>query len=410
MKLVNWITKARAYMAILSVIALLNACATTSGGGYVVGPRDDAGKQITGTPKTIPSTQLSVLIPVFDPNIPDNSDDYKEKGIWPELRRAEANRFSVQLRDAIADTAAFGAVRVSPDNTATAHLYVHGKIIKSNGEDISISVSVTDISGKRLLKKTYKHRVREYALNDPRNLGADIYIPVFAKAANDIAKLSKRLKSNKIAQLNGIEEMRFAESFSPDYFSQYIKSSRSGKTKLLGFPSDDDSMLQRVRALRVRDQMFIDNIQIDYDGFRNKMNADYMLWQRQAYTESKAARKAAAEASAKMFIGILSVATAASLASDSNYRSSAYNDGVVGLAVAGVATIASGVQDSKQAKAHRESLSEMGRSLNIQLAPKVMEMEDRTVELTGTASEQYSTWREFLHEIYETEKTPNILL
>lgn len=408
MKSFIWIKRTSRYIATLSLVMLISACAST-GGNYVVGPRSDSGQMATGTPKAIPSTELSVLIPVLDPNIPKNPNDYKDKGIWPELRRAEANRFAVQLRDAVANTGAFGAVRVSPDDTATAHLYITGEIVKSNGEDISIAVKVIDISGKRLLRKTYKYRVTEYTLNDPRNPGGDIYAPVFKKAAADIAKLSKKIKSKHITQLNGIEEIRFAESFSPDYFSAYIKRSKSGKTKLMGFPSDDDPMLARVRALRVRDQMFIDNIQVDYDGFSNGMNEDYMLWQRQAYTESKAAREAAAAANAKMFVGILAVAAGASMASNSNpYGSGAY--GGAALAVAGVAAISSSVQDSKQATAHRESLSEMGRSLNIQLAPKVMEMEDRTLELTGTASEQYGTWRKFLREIYETEKTPEVSL
>ncbi len=409
MMCVTAIKKVSKYLSLFSMILVLAACASTGGGTYSVGPRDDSGKQTVGAPKQILSTQLSVLIPILDPNIPDDPNSYKKKGIWPELRRAEANRFAVQLRDAISDTAAFGAVRVSPDNSATAHLYVSGTIIESNGEDISIAVQVNDISGKRLLRKTFKYRVTEYTLNDPRNPNGDTYAPVFEQAAEAIAKLVSRLKPAKIAELNGIEEIRFAEHFSPEYFSGYIKSSRSGKTKLLSFPSDDDAMLQRVRALRVRDQMFIDNIQTDYDGFRNGMNEDYMLWQRQAYTESKAAREAAAAANAKMFIGALAVIGGAAMASNSNpYGSGAY--GGSALAVAGVAAIASGVQDSKQATAHRESLGEMGRSLNIQLAPKVMEMEDRTLELTGTASEQFSSWRGFLREIYETEKTPDVSL
>ncbi|MGY8862507.1 MAG: hypothetical protein ACKVJ2_07725, partial [Pseudomonadales bacterium] len=65
---------------------------------------------------------------------------------------------------------------------------------------------------------------------------------------------------------------------------------------------------------------------------------------------------------------------------------------------------------SKEATAHRESLSEMGRSLNIQLAPQVMEMEDRTVELRGNAVEQYTAWRAYLLDVYNKEKTPEIEL
>ena len=393
-------------ICLVSICALLSGCATTTG-GYAVGPRQGAETVVSGSPEEITSRQLNILVPVFAPNIPKNSDDYKKKGIWPELRRAEANRFSVQMRDALADTGAFGAVRVSPDDTATAHLYVQGKILQSNGEDIHLSVSVTDISGKRLLRKTYKHRVSEYTFNDPRNKGADVYEPIFSKVAKDVVKLTKKLKTKYITQLNGIEEMRFAESFSPDYFSGYI-SSRSKRTKLVGFPSDDDPMLQRVRSLRVRDQMFIDNIQVDYDDFRHAMNADYSTWQKQAFYESKAAREAKAAASAQMFVGILAVAAGASAASNSN-SSGGYDRGLA-LATVGVASIASGVQKSKDSKAHLESLSEIGQSLNIQLAPKVIEMEDRTIELTGTASEQYTSWRAYLREIYLSEQTPEIVL
>ena len=393
-------------LCLISVIALISGCATTTG-GYAVGPRSESENKNSGIPKEITSTQLSILVPIFEPNIPKNSDDYKRKGIWPELRRAEANRFSVKLRDALTDTGAFGAVRVSPDDTATAHLYVHGKILQSNGEDIHFSVSVMDIAGKRLLKKTYKHRVSEYAFNDPRKKGVDVYEPIFTKVAIDVVKLTKKLKTKYITQLNGIEEMRFAESFSPDYFSGYI-SSRYKATKLIGFPADNDPMLQRVRSLRVRDQMFIDNIQVDYDDFSQTMNADYSTWQKQAFYESKAAREAKSAANAQMFVGILAVAAGASAASNSNSRGG-YDRGLA-LATVGVASIASGVQKSKDSKAHMESLSEIGRSLNIQLAPKVIEMEDRTIELTGTASEQYTSWRGYLREIYLSEQTPETVL
>lgn len=393
-------------ICLVTVIALISGCATTTG-GYAVGPRSESENKNSGIPKEIASSQLSILVPIFEPNIPKNSDDYKRKGIWPELRRAEANRFSVKLRDALADTGAFGAVRVSPDDTATAHLYVHGKILQSNGEDIHLSVSVTDIAGKRLLKKTYKHRVSEYAFNDPRKKGLDVYEPVFTKVAIDVVKLTKKLKTKYITQLNGIEEMRFAESFSPGYFSGYISSRYKG-TKLIGFPADNDPMLQRVRSLRVRDQMFIDNIQVDYDDFSQTMNTDYSTWQKQAFYESKAAREAKAAANAQMLVGILAVAAGASAASNSN-SSGGYDRGLA-LAAVGVSSIASGVQKSKDSKAHLESLSEIGSSLNIQLAPKVIEMEDRTIELTGTASEQYTSWRAYLREIYLSEQTPETLL
>ena len=381
-------------MNLLYILVLLGGCATS--GGYDVGPGASSKlvKQSAGV-SSRPAVPLSVVIPVLDPNIPDDPNEYAAKSIWPELRRAEANRFAVKLRDSLADTEAFGSVRVSPDKTATAHLYVNAKILTSNGEDIEIAVRLVDISGKSLMTKTYKHRVTEYEFEDPRLAGKDLYSTVFELAAKDIAKVARKQKPKRIAELNAIEEMRFAETFSPDYFSNYIRTSSSGKTKLMSLPADDDAMLNRVKSLRIKDQMFVDNMQVDYENFRNDMNEDYILWQKQAFTESKAAREAASAASAKMFMGLLSVVAGAAIANNSG--SSLGNYGGAAIAVAGIA-------------AHRESLSEMGRSLNIQLAPQVMEMEDRTVELRGNAVEQYTAWRAYLLDVYNKEKTPEIEL
>ncbi|MBT7561263.1 MAG: hypothetical protein HN616_02520 [Proteobacteria bacterium] len=394
-------------MNLLYILVLLGGCATS--GGYDVGPGASSKlvKQSAGV-SSRPAVPLSVVIPVLDPNIPDDPNEYVAKSIWPELRRAEANRFAVKLRDSLADTEAFGSVRVSPDKTATAHLYVNAKILTSNGEDIEIAVRLVDISGKSLMKKTYKHRVTEYQFEDPRLAGKDLYSTVFELAAKDIAKVARKQKPKRIAELNAIEEMRFAETFSPDYFSNYIRTSSSGKTKLMSLPADDDVMLNRVKSLRIKDQMFVDNMQVDYENFRNDMNEDYILWQKQAFTESKAAREAASAASAKMFLGLLGVVAGAAIANNSS--SSLGDYGGAAVAVAGIATIVDGVQDSKEATAHRESLSEMGRSLNIQLAPQVMEMEDRTVELRGNAVEQYTAWRAYLLDVYNKEKTPEIEL
>ena len=61
---------------------------------------------------------------------------------------------------------------------------------------------------------------------------------------------------------------------------------------LAALPADGDPMLERIRALRIRDQMLIDNLQVDYDLFRNQMDRDYLMWQKEAFLESKALRKA----------------------------------------------------------------------------------------------------------------------
>jgi hypothetical protein len=92
-----------------------------------------------------------------------------------------------------------------------------------------------------------------------------------------------------------------------------------------------------------------------------------------------------------------------------------YNDygtiiGATALGVGGLGAIQGAMGDSRQAKAHKETLSELGKSLNAEIAPKVMELEDTQVELKGTAQEQYATWRAALRKIYEQETVPNVAL
>jgi hypothetical protein len=46
----------------------------------------------------------------------------------------------------------------------------------------------------------------------------------------------------------------------------------------------------------------------------------------------------------------------------------------------------------------------MGSSLEAEIAPQVIELEDRTVTLTGTVQAQYQQWQELLHKIYKQER------
>jgi len=48
-------------------------------------------------------------------------------------------------------------------------------------------------------------------------------------------------------------------------------------------------------------------------------------------------------------------------------------------------------------------LQELGESLQSAISPKVIELDDRQIMLTGTVEEQYQQWREILMELYLTE-------
>lgn len=130
------------------------------------------------------SVHLDVVVPVFDPGIPEDYDEVEDRRIWPQLRRAEATRFAVKTRDALAETGVFASVNVVPSTEATAELYVLGKIEESNSEDVSISVQLVDIAGRTWGEKTFDHRVSPGFLRDEKNEGKDTYAPVFKQSMN----------------------------------------------------------------------------------------------------------------------------------------------------------------------------------------------------------------------------------
>ena len=78
--------------------------------------------------------------------------------------------------------------------------------------------------------------------------------------------------------------------------------------------------------------------------------------------------------------------------------------------VVGAKLLTDSFQTSEEAKVHRDALEELGQSIDIDLAPRVIAFQKETVELTGTAKEQFAQWREFLQKIFEQEKTPQVQL
>ena len=384
---------------------LSSGCAT--GGGALnlpsVGPvlSSDFGKTDAAL-ATAHLPGIDVVVPAFDPNIPEDSDTWEKKGIYPELRRAESNRFALKMKSSLEDTDAFGTVRVVPSIAVTGDLYIIGKILESNGEDVKINISATDISGKEWFSKDFQHRVKERFHNNIRNTGKDPYAPVFEEAAAYVVKQLKKRDAEELARLQRISEIRFGTSLSEESFARYLKGG-NGRIDLAAAPADDDPALQRIQPIRVRHQLFIDRMQTHYADFNGKLDKSYLVWQQQSLVEVKAARKAKRSAIAKGILGgLLVVAGAAASREDTVLGDVAAVGGILG----GVAVLGSAWQGRGEMKVHREALAELGKSIDIEVAPQVVEYENQTAKLEGDSAEQYKQWIAFLKKIYELEATP----
>lgn len=401
---------------VLCFAYLLSGCQTTGGTGNlnaesIIGPQLSSIFDPKRAAHIDPEkTKLDVIIPVFDPGLSEEAKDYKEEGVWPELRRAEANRFAFKLKEAMDDTGAFGAVRVTPDATATGDLYVIGKIDESNGEDVEFTIDVVDISGKHWFTRSFDHEVDVGFHKNVRNEGQDPYEPAFEKAANRIAIELEDYQEAQLKDIKRVTDLRFGAHLSEEAFSDYMTVDQ-GNVHLAAYPSDDDPMLRRTQAIRVRDQLFVDSLQEQYQGFSEKMDPSYLIWQEQSLLELEAEREADRKAAAQA-IGGIALITLGVLAAASGARSNNYNSQSLGVtagaaaAVGGGMLVAKSFETSEQSKVHRDALNELGESIDVDLGPRVVSFEERTVELTGDAKEQFQQWREFLKKIYAQERTP----
>lgn len=385
--------------------AVLAGCATTgTTTGPSVGPGSSAA--VVSTADAYRGVRLDVIVPVFAPGLPEDPDDYEKEGMWPELRRAEANRFAVALEQALQTTQVFGDVRVSPDTQATGDLYVIGAIEKSDGQDVRIAIDVVDIGGNRWMRGRYRHRVKEHFWRDPRNAGKDPYQPVFDEAAADIAALVARRSARELTELRHIAEIRFAKAFAHDAFAEYLEE-RGRKVELIALPDRNDPMLERTRAIRVREGLFMDRMQTHYDAFAQRTDASYAAWQEHSLTEVKARNEARSKALMQGVVGAaLAVGGAyAAIKGGRDYDAGQEVAGVTAAIVGGV-LISKSFQSSAEGKVHAEALSELGESLDVEVASQVVELEGTTAELTGNAREQFRQWRAFLERIYAEERTP----
>ena len=384
-------------------VALAGCAATGTTPGPAVGPGSTASAASGADPYR--GVRLDVIVPVFDPGLPEDPDDYEKEGVWPELRRAEANRFALALKRALQATRVFGDIRVSPDTEATGDLYVIGTIEQSDGQDVRIALDVVDIGGRRWKRGRYRHRVKEYFWRDPRNAGTDPYQPVFDKAAADIAKLVMKRSPEALAELRHLAEIRFARFFSEDAFTEYV-SERDGRVTLTALPDRDDPMLGRTRAIRVREGLFMDRLQTHYAAFAQRTDASYAAWQEHSLTEVKARNEAQGRALVQGVLGAaLAVGGAYAAVKGGQDANAGQEVAGVTAAIVGGVLIAKSFQNSAEGRVHAEALSELGESLDVEVAPQVVELEGTTAELTGDAREQFRQWRAFLKRIHAEERT-----
>jgi hypothetical protein len=347
---------------------------------------------------------------VFDAGIPkeveENPDLADEKRVYPDIRRAEARYFPSQLRDTLAGTAQWGAVRLVPALVEATDLIVTGKILESNGAELKLAIHAQDSTGRVWLDEDYEGKADTRSYKEGGNLGRDPFENVYVNIANGLLEARRKLTSAQLAEVQRVSELRFASEFAPVAFESYlVKDKKTGLYRAARLPAATDPVLNRVEAIRERDDSMVDAVSDGYASFTEKMDEPYSNWRRYSYDEITAEERLKAQARTRMALGALAVA-AAVLVPDSCGSSNCarvVDAARYGAAAGGVMAVMSGMKKREEARIHTDALKELSNSFEAEAAPLVVDVEGRTLRLTGTADEQYAEWRRLLHELYVEE-------
>ena len=344
---------------------------------------------------------LDVGVSLFDPGIDEFLGD-DEDTANPEIRVAESRYAPYLLAETLQRSANWGIVRVMPNSESPMDVQVNGTILRSNGEAMIIRVEVNDSRGRHWYTEEYEEVISQFSYDPQNRQKNDPFQVIYNKIANDLLAYRQRnIDASQVQEIRTVSELLFAQRFSDDACGNYLARDRNGEYQLTALPADNDPLLGRIRSIRERDFMFIDTVQDYFATYVRQMRLPYDSWREQSYQETITLRELEASARRRFIAGAAAVVGGIAAASNGgNWATQAGGATAVG---AGAFLVKSGFDKQAEARIHMQALEELGESLENAVAPQVINLDDRTITLSGSVEEQYGQWRDILADLYAAE-------
>ncbi|MDG2046807.1 MAG: hypothetical protein P8J79_06275 [Halioglobus sp.] len=332
-----------------------------------------AGPSMAAGSGSIEPLRIDIGLVVFDPGIPVDQSSHSRLGIFPEIRKAEAQYMPVILRQVLIESRGWGVVRVLPEVLDSSELLVTGTIVYSDGLRLQLRINARDAGGVEWLNRVYSGSARpaDYLVSVPQ----DPYLALYREIADDLVAVHRQKSAKQLASIRDIALMRYAIQLAPAVFTTYLTRAADGHYTLARFPAEGDPMLARVIRIRNQEYLFIDTVDEQYQRLSEEMASTYNLWRQ--YGAEQAIYQ-------------------------SEYQQRVASRGTQGRRGSFTALERS-YNTYKWSKIHEQDLVELALGFNNEVAPTVMDVSGTVFELSGTLDAQYSEWREILQRIFTLE-------
>ena len=347
---------------------------------------------------------LDVGILNFDAGIPE-ANNVEETQIYPEVREAEARYLPYHIKTTLQGTGFWGAVRVIPAMNVRTDVYVNGRIEKSDGEFISLTLAVFDVTGSFWFEETYSMQTGISSYAEYRDRTQDPYQKVFNDFANDLHAYVITLDPKTVSRIREVSELLFFADMAPDAFGDHLAYESNGTISLQRLPAQNDPMVDRLRQIRERDRLVVDTLNEHYANFYYGVALPYEGWRKLSREQAVIYRQTRKSAVQRAILGAAVVAGSMSVDTNSSSYGRYRADRIAQSAAInrGWRTIMDAFRQYQGAELHREEIKELSESFVAEAAPMVVQVEGETMRLTGTAEAQYESWRKLLKEIYKSD-------
>ena len=384
--------------AFLALPWLLAACVLSGCVGSPMPGDESDGARPVGAQGIPEELLLDVAIAVFDAPGSRLEGDADESGFEnDEVLRAERNYLPYVIGEHLQAARRWGAIRVVPRPRAAIDVTVTGTIAQSDGESLTFRAKATDARGVVWFDNEYR-AVAESGAYDRGEEFEDPFAPAYAALAADMAASLEGLSLDDLARIRAVAEVAFGHSLVPEAFARHVEPQPEGGHELRRLPADGDPMLARVRDIRQREHLLIDQVNEYYDDFSAGIQGVYHEWRRRAFSSRREQRELKLKADAYALLG--SARIVAGLA-----RMDHDLPGRMGFdwVTRGLGLIRGADTSEGEIRESSDSLQEVGSSTAARLLPHTTALENRTTNLLRGVDARYDQLRAILGRLYRQE-------
>jgi len=325
-------------------------------------------------------SKLNVTVAVFDPGIPEDISVHRDLDVYPRIRKIEALFLPFVLRDTLAQTGEWGAVRVVPEPDNSAELLITGTIVSSDGNTLSVHILATDAGGRVWLDQAFTGIVTDdYAVSDTR-AGEAVevtlsYQSLYDSIATSLIEVRDGLSGQDLEQIAEKSLLRYGHKLAPVAFSGFLTELPDGAVQIDRLPARDDPMMARIELVRSTEYVITDAVDTKFRELRGEIATVYDVWREFRRKSVRYEKEDARRARDTM----------------GNGRRGSYE------------AVQNSYDNYKYHRVTEQELDRLAVAFINEAGPTIESIESRVAELEAWVELKYAEWRRILEELFEVE-------